>query len=96
MKSIAIDQSRRRLARQSSDRPNCTLFSESPVTLKRLMMMQRLDRACAQMNTGLTAVAIVLGFSICAFATIRLIQSSMAVLVSDMSLLTDTTMQVVW
>lgn len=55
------------------------------MTLRHLMMMQRIDRGCARMNAGLAAVAIVLGLVTGAVATGRLVRASTPVLAGAMS-----------
>jgi hypothetical protein len=54
------------------------------VTLRHIMMMRRIDRACARMNSGLAAVAIVLGLTTGAVMAVRFAEFSVA-LASDVA-----------
>ena len=48
------------------------------MTLQHLMMMRRIDRVCARMNSGLAAVAIVLGLTTGTVMAIRFAEFSAA------------------
>ena len=61
------------------------------MTLQRLMMIRRLDRACARMNTGLAAVVVVLSVATAGLAAVRLAQSSEPGLLESMPLVLGAT-----
>jgi len=42
------------------------------MTLRQLMMLRRLDTACARLNTGLSAIALGLALVTAAMATVRM------------------------
>ena len=63
------------------------------MTLQHLMMMRRLDRVCARMNTGLAAVAIVLGVATGGLAAVRFAQFCVPELPESMPLILGATAQ---
>lgn len=62
------------------------------MTLRHVMMMRRIDSVCARMNSGLAAVAIVLGLTTGTVMAIRFAQFSTA-LASDVALTFDSATQ---
>ena len=63
------------------------------MTLQHLMMIRRLDRACARLNTGLAAVVVVLGVATGGLAAVRFAQLCAPGLLESIPLIPSATIQ---